>query len=140
MNRVIGVVTAVFAIAFVASPVAAKDLCISFPGSPALIVAKNFTVPARNACKPLHGFADAGMMVGTGCTRSDGAVLRLYFSELFADSDVLESWACNFVLPAMTEGNCRRLVTANTGNNVAGFTFDHFSTVSAAACMHHNVP
>jgi len=61
---VILIVTAVLALATIPSPALAIDLCIEFEGT--VIVAKNFTLPSKNKCKPFNGFFLGALVVGDG--------------------------------------------------------------------------
>src|SRR5215510_1805269 len=115
MKRIVLIFTAVLALAGSASLAQAADLCVqvhlpmgTFQGH---LVGKGFKVPSKNKCKPFNGFMEPGhhfgaMAVGTGCTKADGSLFRLHVTTHAADSSVTRSWACNFVLPGMSIGNC----------------------------------
>src|SRR5262245_57936861 len=125
--RRIGLVGAVAsALTIAASPAWATDLCIysSIFASP--LVAKNWLLPARNGCKPLHGFLPASMVAGTACTTPNGALLRIHFTTHLSDSNDAAFGACNFNLPALT-GNCRLKVLFSSA------TIQSFADASAVA-------
>jgi hypothetical protein len=112
MKRLALINLAALAFSTVAGPALGADLCVDVFVNSQRIVGKKFTVPARNTCKPFNGFLVPGFMfgsmaVGTGCTTPDGSLFRLHMTMHAADHNYFQSMACNFVLPKMTDGNCR---------------------------------
>src|SRR5262245_54054698 len=111
MKRTLFIFTAVFALFASAAPARATDLCVQVSNYAGHLVGKGFKVPPKTKCKPFNGFTEPGMLfgamaVGTGCRTADGSLFRLHVTTLAADHAVSRAWACNFVLPAMSIGNC----------------------------------
>jgi len=136
MKHVACVLTVVLALVFAASPVWPKDLCIASQAGASLLFIKNFRVPSRNNCKPLNGWIPTGIAAGAGCTTPNGQVLRIHVTEHDADADFVDSWACSFELPALTPGNCRRMVFAPGFSPTSVF----FPSSTAHYCTGNNVP
>jgi hypothetical protein len=107
------------AVGITAAPAWAGDLCMESSVFGPTLVAKNFGIPGKNKCKPIHGFLDDSMVAGTACTTSDGTILRVHFTIHLANSNDAALGACNFGLPSLN-GNCR-LKLLSSSNTIQSF-------------------
>lgn len=110
----------------------AADLCIKVaPNDSTQYVGRGFTIPGKGKCRAWNGvylpsFANVSVTTGTGCTSSDGTLLRLHLTSMrqtvaFNDYVVLP-------LPSLTGGTIDEIVP-QFGSSVL-----HIEGVSAAKC------
>ncbi|MEW6268216.1 MAG: hypothetical protein AB1689_02825 [Thermodesulfobacteriota bacterium] len=110
----------------------AADLCITVnPADSTRYVGRGFTIPGKGKCRAWNGvylpsFANVSVTTGTGCTSSDGTVLRLHLVSMretvaFNDYIVLP-------LPSLSGGTLDEVVAQ------FGSTVTHIEGISAAKC------
>jgi hypothetical protein len=112
----------------------AKDFCFDI-GGPALLVFKDFSVPAKGNCKPLVQVNSSfpGLVAsGAGCTTSDGKTLLFTESDGFFDG--IETIQGSITL-ASGSGNGTNCTAPDSGT-----TFCSQFSLAVAACPKKAAP
>lgn len=127
-------VLSVFVLVLGAGPAVAKDLCLNLPAVTGLVVYgfQEFTVPAKNKCKPVQGATTVQGFVlsGSACTSADGTMLRLGFTaHANSAATVTFDAGCNIPLPSLAGGTCQGTSFAPGATQEVG-TFSGLASVA----------